>query len=132
MNTWIMIVRDRVDQTWSVVPAMFASGDACEREFNIRDKYPHCDSARWHDMGWSIRNFHGDPEPGNIIRINDKGAARVLGGKAGMTFEVVKVTDGTFGKLAHVRDLRYSVESGYQSWSIARDGYDVVGLGGVM
>lgn len=130
-NVWVMVVRNRVSQEWSVVPQTFESGPACEEHFSRAKLHEQHDAARWHDMGWSIRNFHGDCEPGCIIRINEKGATLVRSGMAGMIFEVANATDGFSGKIAHVLDLRYprnDAVGGYQSWSIPRDGYEVIGF----
>lgn len=62
-----------------------------------------------------------------VIRINERGAARVLNGTAGMTFVVERFSPGVAGEVAHVLDYRYPREDavgGYQSWSIAADGYE--------
>lgn len=64
-----------------------------------------------------------------IIRINERGAARVLNGTAGMTFVVERFSDGVAGEVAHVLDYRYprdDAAGGYQCWSIAADGYELL------
>lgn len=66
---------------------------------------------------------------GDTIRINERGARRVLNGKAGMVFTVERASDGLVGTVAHVLDLRYPAKDhvgGYQSWSITRDGYEII------
>lgn len=62
-----------------------------------------------------------------VIRINEKGVARVLNGQVGMTFIVDSWTNFSGYKVAHVRDYRYKDNNGdYQIWSIASHGFEEV------
>lgn len=62
----------------------------------------------------------------DIVRINERGVARVLNGEVGMHFIVDHYTDRVSGgKVAHVRDYRFTKKhEGFQVWSIGDDGYE--------
>ena len=68
-----------------------------------------------------------------VIKIKgNEGLRRVLNAVDGMTFIVDKFTDrapGLEGRVAHVRDYRYSdpgLGREFQIWSIGPDGYDEI------
>lgn len=62
-----------------------------------------------------------------LVRLTEKGVARVLNGAAGMVFPVDKFTVGVSGAVAHVRDYRYQgTVRDFQTWSIGAEGYEVM------
>lgn len=65
---------------------------------------------------------------GQLIRINERGAARVLSGKAGMMF-VVENWVGVNDRCAAVLDYRYpdpAAVGGFQCWTIEPEGFEIV------
>jgi hypothetical protein len=63
------------------------------------------------------------------VRVTKDGTDRVLSGWAGMVLRVKDFTPGLVGPVAHCIDLRYprpESPTGYQTWSIGADGYEVV------
>lgn len=65
---------------------------------------------------------------GQLIRINEQGAARVLSGAPGMIF-VVENWVGVNNRCAAVLDYRYPNENhvgGYQCWTIAPEGFEII------